>query len=110
MQKQKIELTWIGKDSEPQLEPRILLEDESKSFGDKNSGNMLIHGDNLLALKAEGFGYEISHVQGSDGFLVMKDGKWVNVYRSLKGAKAYIAKKVGKDYFSIVYATYTEAA
>lgn len=49
---QKLELTWIGKGSEPQLEPRILIEDPSKSFGDPTSGNLLIHGDNLLALKA----------------------------------------------------------
>ena len=49
---QKLELTWIGKGNEPQLEPRILLEDSSKSFGDPKSENMLIHGDNLLALKA----------------------------------------------------------
>lgn len=49
---QKLELTWIGKGSEPQLEPRILIEDPSKSFGDPKSENMLIHGDNLLALKA----------------------------------------------------------
>jgi len=50
--KQKLELTWIGKDEEMRLEPRILIEDPSKSFGDKNTENMLIHGDNLLALKA----------------------------------------------------------
>jgi len=52
MSKQKLELTWIGKDQQPQLEPRILIEDREKSFGDRNSQNMLIHGDNLLALKA----------------------------------------------------------
>jgi len=52
MPKQKLELTWIGKDQQPQLEPRILIEDREKSFGDRNSQNMLIHGDNLLALKA----------------------------------------------------------
>lgn len=51
-QKQKLELTWIGKDQQPQLEPRILIEDREKSFGDRNNQNMLIHGDNLLALKA----------------------------------------------------------
>ena len=51
-QLQKLELTWIGKGKEPQLEPRILIEDPSKSFGDAKSENMLIHGDNLLALKA----------------------------------------------------------
>jgi adenine-specific DNA-methyltransferase len=49
---QKLELTWIGKNNEPKLEPRILIEDPSKSFGDSNTENMLIHGDNLLALKA----------------------------------------------------------
>lgn len=50
--KQKLELTWIGKDREVNLEPRILVEVPEKSYGDKNSENMLIHGDNLLALKA----------------------------------------------------------
>ena len=50
--KQKLELTWIGKDEELNLEPRILIEDPNKSYGDKSSENMLIHGDNLLALKA----------------------------------------------------------
>lgn len=50
--KQKLELTWIGKDEQPKLEPRILIEDPAKSYGDKNSENMLIFGDNLLALKA----------------------------------------------------------
>lgn len=50
--KQKLELTWIGKDDEPKLEPRILIEDPDKSYGDKNTENILIHGDNLLALKA----------------------------------------------------------
>ena len=43
-QLQKLELTWIGKGNEPQLEPRILIEDPSKSFGDPKSENMLIHG------------------------------------------------------------------
>lgn len=49
---QKLELTWIGKNEQPRLEPRILIEDAEKSYGDKNSENMLIHGDNLLVLKA----------------------------------------------------------
>lgn len=52
MKKQRLELTWIGKDQQPRLEPRILIEDPEKSVGDKNSRNMLIKGDNLLALKA----------------------------------------------------------
>lgn len=50
--KQRLELTWIGKGQEPKLEPRILIEDTEKSYGDKQAENMLIHGDNLLALKA----------------------------------------------------------
>ncbi len=49
---QKLELTWIGKGQEPEVEPRILLHDPSKDYGDPDSVNMLIHGDNLLALKA----------------------------------------------------------
>ncbi len=57
--KNKLELTWIGKDKRPKLEPRILLEDSSKSYHAKNRvtdndifDNKLIFGDNLLALKA----------------------------------------------------------
>ena len=48
----KLELTWVGKYDEVAVEPRILIEDPSKSYGDPNSKNMLIHGDNLIALKA----------------------------------------------------------
>lgn len=49
---QKLELTWIGKGDEPKLEPRILIENPEYSYGDPNTENILIHGDNLLALKA----------------------------------------------------------
>ena len=49
---QKLELTWIGKGNEPVVEPRILLHDAAKDYGDPAADNMLIHGDNLLALKA----------------------------------------------------------
>ena len=49
---QKLELNWIGKGEEPKLEPRILIEQPEYSYGDPGSGNMLIQGDNLLALKA----------------------------------------------------------
>jgi adenine-specific DNA-methyltransferase len=53
MQKKgKLELTWVGKYEEKVVEPRILVEDKSKSYGDPDTGNMLIHGDNLVALKA----------------------------------------------------------
>lgn len=53
MKKQgKLELTWVGKYEEKKVEPRILIEDKTKSYGDPSSENMLIHGDNLIALKA----------------------------------------------------------
>ena len=35
----KLELTWIGKDIQPKLEPRILIEDPDKSYGDRNTDN-----------------------------------------------------------------------
>ena len=59
----KLELTWIGKDDEPlAIEPRLLIDTPEYSFGEVETGtlpngkrwpgNMLIHGDNLLALRA----------------------------------------------------------
>ena len=48
----RLELTWVGKYEEPVVEPRILLEDKDKSYGDASSENMFIHGDNLIALQA----------------------------------------------------------
>ena len=57
--KQKLELTWIGKEKRPRLEPRILVENSAKSYHAKHRvtendifDNRLIFGDNLLALKA----------------------------------------------------------
>lgn len=57
--KQKLELTWVGKENRPRLEPRILIEDAEKSYhaaarvsANDIFDNVLIHGDNLLALKA----------------------------------------------------------
>lgn len=69
MSKPKLELTWIGKENRPRLEPRILLEDPARSYhaqfrtpprplgeglGVREDlfDNRLIFGDNLLALKA----------------------------------------------------------
>jgi adenine-specific DNA-methyltransferase len=54
-----LELTWIGKEIQPRLEPRILLEEPANSYhaahriaeGDLFD-NYLIFGDNLLTLKA----------------------------------------------------------
>lgn len=48
----RLELTWVGKYEEKEIEPRILIEDKGKSYGDPENENMLIHGDNLIALKA----------------------------------------------------------
>src|SRR5262249_30569840 len=57
--KKKLELTWIGKERRPKLEPRILLEEPEKSYHAPHRvtehdifDNRLIFGDNLLALKA----------------------------------------------------------
>lgn len=57
--KTRLELTWIGKEDRPKLEPRILLEDPERSYHAKARvthddlfDNRLIFGDNLLALKA----------------------------------------------------------
>jgi adenine-specific DNA-methyltransferase len=57
--KQRLELTWIGKENRPRLEPRILLEEPEKSYHAEKRvtnkdifDNRLISGDNLLALKA----------------------------------------------------------
>ena len=57
--RKKLELTWIGKEQRPRLEPRILLEDPERSYHAAQRvtdhdifNNRLIFGDNLLALKA----------------------------------------------------------
>jgi len=55
----RLELTWVGKENRPRVEPRVLLEDPSKSFHAPQKvsendlfDNRLIFGDNLLGLKA----------------------------------------------------------
>ena len=55
----RLELTWVGKENRPRVEPRVLLEDSSKSFHAPKKvtendyfDNRLIFGDNLLALRA----------------------------------------------------------
>ncbi len=55
----RLELTWVGKDQRPRLEPRILLEEPTLSHHAPARrseadifDNLLIQGDNLLALKA----------------------------------------------------------
>ena len=56
----KLELTWIGKETPIRIEPRILIENAALSncTNDPDTENMLIHGDNLLALKALESKYE----------------------------------------------------
>jgi len=54
----RLELTWIGKETRPRVEPRILIEDEFRGHLAKARSsedvfdNRLVFGDNLLALKA----------------------------------------------------------
>lgn len=50
----KLELTWYGKDEPIRVEPRLLIENAalSNTAADPDTENMLIHGDNLLVLKA----------------------------------------------------------
>jgi Adenine specific DNA methylase Mod len=50
----RLELTWYGKSEPIRIEPRLLIENTELSNISADSGteNMLIHGDNLLALKA----------------------------------------------------------
>lgn len=50
----KLELTWYGKDEPIRVEPRLLIENTalSNTASAPDTENMLIHGDNLLALKA----------------------------------------------------------
>ena len=60
MSTQKLELTWLNKDRIESIEPRILIEDTNLSyskysedlFSNGYNDNILIHGDNLLALKS----------------------------------------------------------
>ena len=59
----RLELTWVGKEKRPRLEPQILIEDPDLSHHAAAKGdgdifdNVLIQGDNLLALKALEAGY-----------------------------------------------------
>ncbi len=75
--KPKLELTWIGKENRPKLEPRILLEEPENSYHAEKRvnqndcfDNQLIFGDNLLALKA----LEQEYAGKKN---VSKKGKWL---------------------------------
>ena len=101
---QKLELTWIGKGDEPKLEPRILIENPEYSYGDPTTENILIHGDNLLALKAleQDFAGKIKCIYidppyntGSDGFTYQDNRKFtVKELQQLIGVDAEKAKRI----------------
>lgn len=61
MENKRLELMWLGKEKESQVEKRILIKNEELShnfngvsslFNNQINDNILIHGDNLLALKS----------------------------------------------------------
>lgn len=60
MANNKLELTWLGKDKPIKVEPRLLIENPKLSNIPANTNqntdgscdNLLIHGDNLIALKS----------------------------------------------------------
>ena len=107
--KPKLELTWIGKDQQPKLEPRILIEDPEKSYGDKNTENMLIYGDNLLALKAleQDFAGQIKCVaidppyNTGNAFEFYDDGLEHSIWLSLIKQRLEILKKLLREDGSI---------
>lgn len=91
----KLELTWYGKDKEISVEPRILIENKELSNDtDGTAENMLIHGDNLLALKAleQQYGGRIKCIyidppyNTGNAFSTYDDGLehsiWLNLMRS----------------------------
>ena len=126
--KQKLELTWIGKDARPKLEPRILLEDANKSYHAKHRvseadcfDNRLIFGDNLLALKAleqefagkvkcvfidppyntgkkEDFMYNDQYVDIDDTY---RHSKWLSFMHKRLQLAAALLKKTGAIFISI---------
>jgi len=106
IKKQKLELTWIGKDEQPKLEPRILIEDPDKSYGEKDSENMLIFGDNLLALKAleQEFAGKIKCVcvdppyNTGNAFEHYEDGVEHSLWLNLMKSRIELLKNLLRDY------------
>jgi len=86
--RQKLELTWIGKEKRPKLEPRILLEDPEKSYHAKQRvtdndifDNRLIFGDNLSAEQLQALSDEV----GADRSLLV----CCSAFRGVTAAKAH---------------------
>lgn len=117
---QKLELTWIGKyDPREPIEPRILIENPDYSYGTAETGtlpngklwngNMLIHGDNLLALKAleENYTGAVKCIyidppyNTGNAFEHYDDGLEHSVWLSLMRERLIILKKLLSDDGSI---------
>jgi adenine-specific DNA-methyltransferase len=102
----KLELCWPGKDIEVKPEPRVLIEDPEKSYGETDNENMLIHADNLLALKAleQSFSEKIKCIyidppyNTGQAFEHYEDGLehsiWLNL---MKSRLFYLRKLLRKD-------------
>lgn len=105
----KLELTWVGKYDEPSVEPRILLEDKEKSYGDLQTENMLIHGDNLIALQAlqQEFAGQIKCVyidppyNTGYAFELYDDGVEHSIWLSLMRARLVLLQNLLRDDGSI---------
>lgn len=109
----KLELTWIGKEDEPlAIEPRLLLDAPEYSFGEVEAGtlpngkpwpgNMLIHGDNLLALRAltDTFENQIKCIyidppyNTGNAFTHYDDGLEHSIWLSLMSARLTLLQKL----------------
>jgi len=109
MKKNKLELTWIGKEERVNLEPRILIENENYSYGDKECNNMIIHADNLLALKSleENFSNKIKCVyidppyNTGSAFDNYDDGIEHSIWLNLMKTRLVILKELLSDDGSI---------
>lgn len=111
MQKKgKLELTWVGKyDKEIKLESRVLVENKLLSYGNVESENILIHGDNLLALKAleANFANEINCVvidppyNTGSAFEHYDDGVEHSIWLSMMTARLKILRTLLSDSGSI---------
>ena len=105
---QKLELTWIGKDQRPRLEPRILREDTERSYHAKQRAtdndlfdNQLIKGDNLLALKrwrrslrARSNAYSLTHRTTRAACLLIMAMDWSYAFISSTDLKSALSKTI----------------
>ena len=77
--KQKLELTWIGKDKRPKLEPRILLEDPARSYHThiilQALSDEVGEGRSLLVLCGAFRGVSAAGSSGADGRVFAREGR-----------------------------------